>query len=166
MANSAMARSITRNVVSTSHNSTQSDHIVTRLSGVKARRQPDTVGGMEGFRKPLEGEGVSKLAATVITNPRRPGSISNYQSAWRKWTSWCCQREVNSFTSNIIEILNFLVFLYEKRYEYSSINSHRSGISAYHVHIDNNPVGQHPSVCQLMIPIFNNRPPKPRHTFV
>ena len=89
-----------------------------------------------------------------------------HQSAWRKWASWCCERDVNPFTSNLIEILNFLVFLYEKGYEYSSINSHRSAISAYHVHIDNNPIGQHPRVCTLMTGIFNNRPPKPRYTFV
>ena len=67
---------------------------------------------------------------------------------------------------NIIEILNFLAFLYEKGYEYSSINSHRSAISAYHVHIDNNPIGQHPKVCTLMTGIFNDRSPKPRYTFV
>ena len=36
MANSAMVRSITRNVGSTSHNSIQSDHAVTRSSGAKA----------------------------------------------------------------------------------------------------------------------------------
>ena len=45
MANSAMVRSITRNVGSTSHNSTQSDHTVTRSSGAKAPfagRQPPT----------------------------------------------------------------------------------------------------------------------------
>ena len=29
-----------------------------------------TVGGVEGFRKVLEGEGISKLAATLITNSR------------------------------------------------------------------------------------------------
>ena len=169
MANSAMVFSISRNVCSTSHNSIQPDDTVTRSWGARtpfAGRQPATVGGMEGFRKALEGEGVSKLAATLITNSRRSGSISNYQSAWRKWASWCCEREVNPFTSNIIEILNFLAFLYEKGYEYSSINSHRSAISAYHVHIDNNPIGQHPRVCTLMTGIFNNRPPKPRYTSV
>ena len=32
--------------------------------------------------------------------------------------------------------------------------------------IDNNPIGQHPRVCTLMTGIFNNRPPKPRYTFV
>ena len=101
MANSAMVHSTTRNVGSASHNSTQSDHTVTRSSGAKA---------------PFE--------------------------------------------------VNFLAFLYEKGYEYGSINSHRSAISAYHVHIDNNPIGQHPRVCTLMTGIFNNRPPKPRYTFV
>ena len=143
MANSAMVRSITRNVGSTSHNSTQSDHTVTKSSGAKAPfagRQPATVRGMEGFKRALEGQGVSKLTATLITNSRRSGSMSNYQSTWRKLASWCCEREVNPFTS-ITEILNFLAFLYEKGYEYSSINYHRSVISAYHVHIDNNPIG-------------------------
>ena len=154
-----MVRSITCNVGLASYNSTQSDHTVTRPSGAKAPfagRQPATVGGMKGFRKALEGEEVSKLAATLITNSRRSGSISNYQSAWQKWASWCCEREVNSFTSNTIEILNFLAFFYEKVYEYSSISSHRSAISAYHVHIGHIayhvhisyhvPIGQHPKV--------------------
>ena len=59
-----------------------------------------------------------------------------------------------------IEILDFLAFLSEKGYEYSSINSHRSAICAYHVHIDNNPIGQHPRVCILMTGIFNNYPSK------
>ena len=83
MANSSMARSITLNVGSTSHNFIQSDHTVKKSSGTKvplAGRHPATVGGMEGFRKALEGEGVSKLAATLITNSRS-GSISNYHSA-------------------------------------------------------------------------------------
>ena len=46
-----------------------------------------------------------------------------------------------------MEILNFLAFVYEKGYEYSSINSHRSAISAYRVHIDNNAIGQHARLC-------------------
>ena len=81
-----------------------------------------------------------------------------------------------TFTSNIIEILNFLAFLYGKEYEYSSISSHRSAISAYHVHIGHIayhvhisyhvPIGQHPKVWTLMTGIFNNRRSRPRYTFV
>ena len=86
-----MARSVTLSVSSTSHISTQSDHIVTRPSGAEvplAGRQLTTVGSMERFRKALKGEGVSKLIATLITNSRRLGSISNYQSACQKWATW------------------------------------------------------------------------------
>ena len=93
-------------------------------------------------------------------------SISNYLSTWRKWASWCYEQEVNPSISNVTDISNFLAFLYEKGYECSSINSHRSGISAYHVHIDNNPIGQHPRVSTLTSGVFNNCLPKPRYTFV
>ena len=86
--------------------------------------------------------------------------------AWRKRASWCCEWEVNPFRINLTKMLNFLASLYEKGFEYSSINFHRLAISAYHVHIDNNFIGQHPRVCTLMTLIFNNRPPKPRYTFV
>ena len=34
------------------------------------------------------------------------------------------------------------------------------------VHIDNNPIGQHPRVSTLTSGVFNNRLPKPRCTFV
>ena len=168
MTNSAMVHIITLSVGSTSHNSTQSDHIVTRSLGAKAPStgmQPTTDDDMEVFRKVLEGEGVSKLASTLIANSRRSESISDYYSAWQKWDSWCYEREVYSSTSNIIEILNFLGFLYENGYVYSSINSHRSPISVYHVHIDNNSVEQHPRVCTLMTGIISSHSPKPRYNF-
>ena len=71
MASSAMVRNIICNVSSTSQNSTQSDHTVKSSSGAKAPFAGGVkVGGMEGFRKVLEGEWVSNLAATLITNSR------------------------------------------------------------------------------------------------
>ena len=121
---------------------------------------------MEGFKEALEGEGVPKLAATFVANSRRSGSISNYHSRLGESGLVGVMNERLIITSNIIEALNFLVFLYEKGCKYSSVNPDRSAISAYHVHIDNNPIGQHPRVCTLMTGIFNNCPPKPRYTFV
>ena len=100
MANSTMVRNITLNVGPTFHNSTQCDHIIARPSGARAPfagRQPIALCAMEGFRKVCESEGVSKLAATPISNSRRSRSISNYQLAWRKWASWCYKPEVNPF---------------------------------------------------------------------
>ena len=99
---------------------------------------------------------MAKLAATLTINSRRSGSTSNYQSAWRKWASWCYERKVYTFRSIIIATLIFLASFYEKKYEYSPIKFYRSAISAHHVHIHNNPIGQHSKVCALIADIFNN----------
>ena len=34
-------------------------------------------------------KGISERAIDLISNARRTGSQSNYESAWRKWGSWC-----------------------------------------------------------------------------
>ena len=68
--------------------------------------------------------------------------------------------------TTVNEFLNLLAFLFEKGFEYSSTNGHRSAISAYHMQINNNPIGKHPRVWTLMTGIFNKRSPKPRFIFI
>ena len=63
-------------------------------------------------------------------------------------------------------MLNFLGNLFENKYEYSTINSYRSAISAYHNLVEGKSVGQHISVCNLMTGVFNKNPPKPKYTSV
>jgi len=62
--------------------------------------------------------------------------------------------------------LNFLGELFEAGYEYRTINSHRSAISAYHNHIGGERIGIHPRVCELLTGVFNQRPPQPKYTFI
>ena len=45
------------------------------------------------------------------------------------------------------------------------MNSLRSAISAYHVHIDCKSVGKYPKVCALLAGIFNQRPSQSRYVF-
>ena len=63
-------------------------------------------------------------------------------------------------------VLDFLAQLFEKKSEYSTINTYRSALSAYHDKVDNQPVGKHPKVCNLMTGVFNRNPPKPRYVFI
>ena len=63
-------------------------------------------------------------------------------------------------------VLNFLAYLFKEGLEYSTINSHRSAISAYHCHVDSIPVGQHPQICSLLTGVFNLKPPQPKYTFI
>jgi len=56
--------------------------------------------------------------------------------------------------------------LFEEGYEYSTIGSHSSAISAYHDPIEGKAVGEHQRVSSLMTGIFHNRPPLPRYSFI
>jgi integrase len=47
--------------------------------------------------------------------------------------------------------------------EYTTLNSYRSAISAYHPEIDGVKVGKHPMISQLLRGVFNRKPPKPRY---
>ena len=59
----------------------------------------------------------------------------------------------------------FSVIFWEKN-EYSAINTYKSALSAYHVKVDNHPVGKHPKVCNLMTGLFDMNPPKLRYMFI
>ena len=124
------------------------------------------IGGVDGFRQTLAKEGISDEAATHISHCRRKGSLSNYESAWRKWSSCCGERQVDPIRCSINFALDFLANLYNKGYEYRTINSHRSAISAYHMPVVGQPVGKHHRVCSLLTGVFNNKPPKPRYFFI
>ena len=53
-----------------------------------------------------------------------------------------------------------------KKFEYFTINTYRSALSAYHEKVDNQPVGKRSKVCNLMTGVFNRNPPKPRYVFI
>ena len=53
-----------------------------------------------------------------------------------------------------------------KKIEYFTINTYRSALSAYHDKEDNQPVGKHSKVYNLMAGVFNRNPPKLRYVFI
>lgn len=62
------------------------------------------------------------------------------------------------------QIVNFLTYLFEKGYEYKTINSYKSAISSFHPELEGIKVGQTVLIKQLMTGVFNSRPPIPRYT--
>ena len=60
-------------------------------------------------------------------------------------------------------VVEFLSAQFKLGFQYSTINTYRSALSATLPHIDGHPVGQHPLVCKLLQGIFNERPPMPRY---
>ena len=72
-----------------------------------------------------------------------------YESAWRKWFSWCGERGINPNSCHLNFAVAFLGQLFEKKIEYSTINTHRSVLSPYDDKVDNQPVDKHPKLCNL-----------------
>ena len=52
---------------------------------------------------------------------------------------------------------------FKQGYQYSTINTYRSALSATIPHVEGHPVRKHPLVCKLLQGIFNKRPPMPRY---
>ena len=75
------------------------------------------------------------------------------------WASRCDKQEVDAFRCDVIKLLDYLAFLFEKGYEHRTIGCHKSAISTFHDYVNGKPVGQHPKVCALVSGIFNKRLP-------
>ena len=130
-----------------------------------AERDPNA-GSMEGFGENMVIEGLSQEVTEVLTSCRRSGTLSHYKSAWEKWNGWYIGRKINPISAGVNHVLQFLSDLYQSGLEYRTINCYRSTISAYHIHVDNKPIGQHPMVCKLLSGVFNKRPPQPKYTII
>ena len=109
-----------------------------------------TTSGMVSFREKLLAEGISEKAALLITDARKGGTKNHYESAWRKWGSWCHGRNLDPFRGDVNPVLEFLTEIFHDGLKYNTIAGYRSAISAYHDPIGPYKVGQHPRVSELM----------------
>ena len=118
------------------------------------------------LRKRLAEEGISERASDFIVSSKKEDTLSTYSSAWIKWVSWCVEQNIDPVRCNVNWILDFHAFFFEPGYEYRTICTHRSAISALHNNIEGRPVGEHTQVSSLITGMFNNRPPQPKHNFI
>ena len=107
----------------------------------------------------------TKRAINLISNARRTGYLSNYQPVWRKWINYSHRKQTDFFSNDLREMLDFASEMFASEFEYSTINTYRSAMSALHGPTERLYVGKHPKVCNLMTGAYNKRFPKPRYWF-
>ena len=90
---------------------------------------------MDGLRARSQEEGVSQEASNLIIKLKRWSSNPKYESAWCKWASWCVERKIDPFYSNINPIPEFLYHLFQNGPQYRTINNCRSARFSFHDHI-------------------------------
>lgn len=121
-------------------------------------------GCMEGLRQQFEAREIPSNAVDLILSSWRSKTNANYNSAWRKWESWCKQRGAHPFSTDVSSILGFLADQFGEGKQYRSLNCYRSALSSTHLPVEGFPVGQHPLVVRLLKGAYNQRPPKPRYS--
>ena len=116
---------------------------------------------MASIRNSLQVQGVSEQAIKIISASWRRGTEKSYSSAWRKWSSWCHERNCDPLSAPLNQVLDFLPAEFKNGKEYSTLISYQSAISSAHNLIDGQPVGRNAVVCRLLQGVFNKRPPQP-----
>ena len=124
-----------------------------------------TTDRMEYLREAASLRGLSQGAVTLWLSSWRTSTNATYQSAWRQWVGWCCERRVDPVSADPTQLANFLATQYEAGKQYRTLNVYRSAVSSTVPPLhDNVPVGQSPSVVRVMRGIYNQRPPLPRYS--
>jgi len=126
--------------------------------------QQTTTSRLESLRRQHSTTGVSKETSELLLAGWSKGTNTAYQSGWKRWSSWCERREIDSIRCGIQCFLDFITSLFKEGLQYRSINLIRSAVSTTHLPVDGTPIGQHPLVKQLFKGVYNSRPPQPRYT--
>ena len=166
MAYSSMVRTFTGNINRFPHPTstiTQPVDVSTRGDTPNDPERSATIGSIENLQQNLRSEGFSQEASTLVLGSRREGTKLAYRGPWEKWCSWANKRQINPTKTTVANIANFLTSQQQRGLEYSTLNTYRSAISAFHCDIDGCPIGQHPRIKQLLKGVFNRNPPKPRY---
>ena len=166
MGNSAMVSNTLGNADSTpKDNPTNQRELKTPIRGTPSisNEQNTESSSLENIRLSGKSETLSKTAETLVSKSRAEGTRKHYNSAWGRFVCWCSERKIDPFSCSLEEVMNYLGNMFEEGREYSTINLHRSAISAFHQLIDLKPVGQHPKLISLMKGIGKERPLQPKY---
>ncbi|XP_074643979.1 uncharacterized protein LOC141900830 [Tubulanus polymorphus] len=77
-----------------------------------------------------------KSATRLFTLSWRQGTQSAYKSAWKKWSGWCDERQIDPLQASVESIGNFLAEEFESGKQYTTLNGYRSALSAFHPEIE------------------------------
>lgn len=115
---------------------------------------------MASINRLFKKRGFSKDTRQLLSASWRAGTQKDYSGKFKKFCSWCNEREIDPYTASLTEVADFLTGLFTKGLQYRTIAGYRSMLSTVLPPIEKIPVGQHPYIIRLLKGVFNSRPPK------
>ena len=120
-------------------------------------------GCMAHFRAKLAKEGFSQKVSDILLSSWRKKTASQYESAWKAWSGWCSEREINPFSTTLENIFEFLADLFHKGFKFRTLGVYRSAISSNYETVDGFVIGKHPMMAKFMKGVFSLRPLEPKY---
>ena len=84
---------------------------------------------MANMREALRAQGATSTVAALVSSSHRKGTQSVYSSHWKKWESWCRDKNIDPISPGRMDLANFLGDLSKvDKLSASTIRVHRSAI--------------------------------------
>ena len=101
---------------------------------------------MAAINRSFESKGFSEQSRKLLAASWRSGTQKDYAAKFRKFNSWCKEREIDPYKATLKDCVDFLTFLLQSGLKYRTIAGYRSMLSAFLRPVDNFSVIQHPDV--------------------
>ena len=116
---------------------------------------------MPSVRAKYKKEGYSKPVIDMLLKGWRKNTKKQYQVYFNKWELFCGKKKWCPRTRDVHKVVEFLLYLYNKKLSYSVINTARSALS---ILFDDPPIGEHCIIKRFMRGVFESRPSVPRYS--
>ena len=123
--------------------------------------------GMQIVRSHFLNHSVPPQITDIIMSSWKPGTQRQYNVYLHKWSHLCAERQVNSLSPTVTDILHFLHTLYRQDLFYSTLNTARSALSTplmQHSRHSHPCLTTHPFIIRYMKGVFNPRKPTPKYS--
>ncbi|XP_013395831.1 uncharacterized protein LOC106171928 [Lingula anatina] len=124
-----------------------------------------TANGLCIVRESFEDMAFSPTAVKLVMSSWRDTTVKQYESYISRWIQYCSERNINTLSPNVTDVVNFLAHCFDMGLGYSALNTARSALSTF-IMVDKCPAGAHPHVVRLMRGVFTSRPALPRNNVI
>lgn len=134
-------------------------NLLQRPSTVKASR-------VLAIQRNLVQEGFSsQVAERAASGSLRESSLRLYQSHYKRFSSWCSEREISPEFASVQDLGDFLLYLHSEKLSVKTISNYRSALSPIIRPLEGVSAGHHPTITNLLkslqkeeVPVRNRVP--------
>jgi len=128
-----------------------------RLPDLSSRSRVVEVSGLEDKRRGLQDQGLSQAIVTTILAAKSQSTNATYDSSWRCFVGWCCEREISPYTASVPVVLKYLQSLLDSGRAANTIKVHLAAIKTYVK--SRTPFESNALLSQFLKGVFNIKPP-------